>query len=294
MSKRYKAEFSPKIKSARDERIIAPKNMGRLRLYRAFAIPMFVGGFISILGGAPIAAISCIGAGLGVLASAHLTKDGLIAESEYNARVISRAPGLPRKAIGAIIMGASVGIGSWLGAGGSMLTSIGVGAIATIGMMMSFGFDPIRAKGLQGVNQHEASRAADAIGKAEALLKEIREMAIAFKDRRLRLDVENLAISAEDMFQSIENDPGEYRNARRYLSVYLEGARDATTQYINLPKSQQSVEATEKYTALVRELDSGFRQKSQLMLEDNRNSLDIEIDVLRERLASEGITISKE
>ncbi len=294
MSKRFKGEFSPKVKSARDERYVAPKNMGRLRTYRAFAIPMFVAGFLSILGGHPIAALSCIGAGLGVLASAHITKDGLIAESEYHSRVISRAPALPRKTIGALIMGASVSIGSWLGAEVNMITSIGVGAIATIGMVMSFGLDPIRAKGLAGVNQHEASRAADAIDKAEALLKEIREMAVAFKDRRLRLDVENLAISAEDMFQSIENDPGEYRNARRYLSVYLEGARDATSQFINLPKNQQSAEATAKYTALVRELDTGFRQKSQLMLEDNRNSLDIEIDVLRERLASEGITISKE
>ena len=294
MHKRFKGEFSPNAESVRDKPYVAPKNIGRLRTYRAFAIPMFVGGFIAIIAGHPVTALSCIGAGLGVLAASEITKTGLIAESEYHSRAIARPPVLPRKAIGALIMGAAIVMGSWLGGNANMLTSLGLGAVATLGMGMSFGLDPMRTKGLTGANHHEAGRAADAIEKAQELLQDIRNMAVAFKDRHLRLDIENLAVSIEEMFQSIENDPSEYRNARKYLSVYLEGARDATAQFINLPKDQQSLEATKKYTALVRELDTGFRQKSQLMLEDNRNALDIEIDVLRERLASEGINISKE
>ena len=294
MAQKFQGEYSPQTKDANPRGSFSTRKPSRLRIYRALAIPLGIAGFLSVLGGHPLEAMIKIGGAIGILAACELVREGINAETTYNSRAIARAPGWPRKPMGAILMGGVVGAVSWLGIGTGMPTAIGMGAIAGLGIMMSFGGDPIRGKGLAGVNQGEASRAADAIAKAEAYLREIQAMARSFSDRSLRLDVEQLAISAEEMFHSIENNPGEYRNARRYLSVYLEGARDATSQFLNLPRLQQEADAKIKYKSLIRELDSGFQTKRQLLLEDNRNSLDIEIDVLRDRLASEGISIAKE
>lgn len=294
MAEKFRGEFSPKSHADRLRTQLAPANSSRLRIYYGLAFPMLAAGLMAVVAGHPFTALLEIGSALAVALAAQIMGAGLRAEAEYNARVIARAPAWPRKTIGAILMGAAAGVGTWVGYDSNFMLGIGIGLVATAGMFMSFGFDPMRPKGMQGIDQAEAGRAADAIAKAEKYLSEIREMASGFTNRSLRLDAENLVVSAEDMFHSIEKDPSTYRDARRYLSVYLEGARDATSQYINLPKGQQTFEATEKYTALIRELDTGFRSQSQNMLSNTHNNLDIEIDVLRERLASEGIKIAKE
>ena len=295
MNQRFGGKFSPKPKSERNVATVDYTKAHWLKRVRIATYVMGAAGALAILEGEPLKAVVAIGAAVGIYGATFLISEGLEAEAEFNARVIARPPAWPRKFIGSFGIGLGVFAANLLGIGNGLGMSLGMGALATGGLVMAFGLDPMRSKGLSGVNSHEASRAAEAIERAEALLAEIKELARGIKDRRLNLEVENLAISVEDMFHNIEQNPGEYRNARRYLSVYLKGARDATSQFLNLPKPQQTAsEAKDKYTALIRELDAGFRKKSQLLLEDKRSELDVEIDVLRDRLAAEGIKISKE
>ncbi len=294
MNQRYGGKYSPQKGQDRVSAHINKKLISRARIYRYFAIPIAIAGLLSIVDGSILSAIlGLLSAGL-IYGASHIVQEGLYAEGEYHSRAIARAPALPRKLIAAIMMGAGVACTGVMSGIDTAFAGLGVGIIATAGMIMSFGLDPMRSKGLSGVNQHEASRAAEAIERAQNMLDEIRAMATGIKDRRLTLDIENFALSAEEVFAQIEQNPGEYRATRRYLGVYLKGARDATSQFLNLPQTQQMGEPLEKYQSLVRELDAGFRQKSQLLLEDKRSELDVEIDVLRERLELEGIKISKE
>ncbi len=303
MAKKYQGRYSPdapqnsaQIRTGKVEEVRPQKMrlLKRLRTYRIFAFVLGIAGLFQILGGSPFAGLISLASLFSILFASEITKAGLEAEAAYDAKAIARAPAFPRKTIGAIMMGLTVFIASKFSVGADWLPSIGVGLVAGIGMLLSFGLDPMRSKGLAGENRYEAGRTAEAIEKAQAMIDEIRAMSRALSDRRAKLEVESLALSAEDMFRALEEDPSDYRNSRRYLGVYLQGARDATSQFLQLPKSEQTAEAEAKYLALIRELDEGFRQKRETILADNRNSLDIEIDVLRERLASEGIKIPKE
>ena len=47
------------------------------------------------------------------------------------------------------------------------------------------------------------------------------------------------------------------------------------------------------YTALLDDLEANFTAKNQALLSDNRTDLDIEIDVLRDRLQREGIRLNE-
>ena len=76
---------------------------------------------------------------------------------------------------------------------------------------------------------------------------------------------------------------------RRFLGVYLLGARDATVQFADLYARSKNEAARSEYEALLDDLEGSFTARTEKMLLDDKSSLDVEIEVLRDRLAREGI-----
>ncbi|NBQ28548.1 MAG: hypothetical protein EBU18_11400, partial [Rhodobacteraceae bacterium] len=72
-----------------------------------------------------------------------------------------------------------------------------------------------------------------------------------------------------------------------YLSVYLQGARDATIAFADLYGRTGDDQAKADYLALLDDLEGNFAARTQKLLADDRTDLTIEIDVLRDRLARE-------
>ena len=54
------------------------------------------------------------------------------------------------------------------------------------------------------------------------------------KDRDLERRVDSFQSTARAMFRTIEDDPRDLTAARKYLSVYLMGARDATVKFADI------------------------------------------------------------
>jgi 5-bromo-4-chloroindolyl phosphate hydrolysis protein len=93
--------------------------------------------------------------------------------------------------------------------------------------------------------------------------------------------------AARNLFRTVEADPRDLTAARRYLSVYLMGARDATVKFADLYARNRDPKAREDYLNLLDDLETTFADRSRRLLSDNRTDLDVEIDVLRERLKRE-------
>jgi hypothetical protein len=87
----------------------------------------------------------------------------------------------------------------------------------------------------------------------------------------------------------VEDDPRDLTGARKYLGVYLLGARDATSQFADLYARNRNEEARADYEALLDDLETTFTARTNKMLLDDKSSLDVEIEVLRDRLAREGV-----
>ena len=99
----------------------------------------------------------------------------------------------------------------------------------------AFGLDPVRDKGMDGVDQFQTDRVARAVDEAEAAIwPAMKDAILRAGDRQLEARVDRFATSPADLFRTIEGDPGDLTAARKYLSVYLMGARDATVKFADV------------------------------------------------------------
>lgn len=227
-------------------------------------------------------------AALGI--GAWLLNEGLKAEEAYEARKVARPPAFPRKAIAAVLAGLGVTLG--YASGGSGLISAAIfGAFAAGAHVAGFGLDPMRKKGLEGVSEFETDRVARAVEKAEDILAGITDASKRIGDRALEGRVERLATSARSVFRAVEDDPRDLTRARKFMSVYLMGARDATVKFADIYSETRDPEARMKYEALLDDLERSFIEHRETLLLENRSDLDVEIEVLRERLATESFRI---
>ncbi len=223
----------------------------------------------------------------GLMLAAWLTREGLKAEDAYNARKIARPPAFPRKMVASVLTGLSLGIAGFAGFG-AMPAAI----FAVLGAVLhaaSFGFDPLRAKGVEAHGEFQTDRVAKVVDEAEAYLEAMRETIRTLGDRALTERVETFISAARRLCRTVEDDPRTLTGARRYLGVYLLGARDATAKFADLYRSRKDQGARTDYEALLDDLEKTFAARTERMLLDDRSDLDIEIDVLRERLEREGV-----
>jgi hypothetical protein len=169
------------------------------------------------------------------------------------------------------------------------VSAISFGAVAAGLHVVAFGIDPMRAKGLDGLDTEALDAAITRVETARALLADMTEAATHFGDAALEAQVSRLAATAGEVLARIEKDPRELRRARRFLAVYLVGARDATVQFAQSYDASGDTEIREKYAALLDDLEAQFTRHRDTLLQDNRTGLDVEIDVLRDRLRQEGL-----
>lgn len=227
-----------------------------------------------------------------LLLAAWLTREGLIAQEAYDARKVARRPAIPRKLFGAILTGAGLAV---VGIAGHGPVEAVIFGILGLGLhIASFGFDPMKSKGLGDVDEFQNDRVARAIEEAEKHLSAIYKSIANLNDRALIARVEQFQSTARHMFRVIEGDPSDLTAARKYLSVYLDAAQQASEKFADLYARNHSAEARNNYEALLDDLEASFSNRTQKLLADDRVDLDIEIDVLRARLEREGVTLVSE
>ncbi|MEO0903261.1 MAG: 5-bromo-4-chloroindolyl phosphate hydrolysis family protein, partial [Pseudomonadota bacterium] len=113
----------------------------------------------------------------------------------------------------------------------------------------------------------------------------------AVSDRRLTARVEDFQVIARRMIRTVEEDPRDLTGARKFLGVYLMGARDATIKFVDLYSRKKDADARANYEALLDDLEQNFAARTDKMLLDDRSDMDIEINVLRDRLQREGVSL---
>ncbi|WOI55611.1 5-bromo-4-chloroindolyl phosphate hydrolysis family protein [Palleronia sp. LCG004] len=220
-----------------------------------------------------------------LMGAAWLTREGLRAEDAYDARAVARRPTLPRKLLGAGITGGGLALAGL--AGGDPVAAVIFAVLGVVLHVLAFGPDPMRDKGGPGLDRFQSDRIARAVDEAEAYLAEMRRLIEPLGDRGLSSRVEGFSATARRLFRLVEADPRELSGARRWLGVYLLGARDATEKFAALYSRRRDKDARADYVALLDDLETGFARRTETMLLDDRSDLDVEIEVLRDRLARE-------
>ncbi len=306
MARRYGGAFSPKTDgptdgaadgAAADIQARTPKNPfagrrrtragGRVNLLFLAPLPLAFRAFWQ-----PPTGLALMLAAFGTLIlGAWLTRQGLLAQEAYEARKIARRPAIPRKIFGAVLTGAGLFLAGFASHGG-LLAPLIFAVLGAVLHLFSFGLDPLHDKGMEGVDGYQSDRVARAVAEGEAYLGAMREAIKRAHDRKLETRVAAFQTTARDLFRTVEEDPRDLTAARKYMTVYLMGARDATVKFADIYARDQSAAARADYTALLDDLETNFAARTKALLLDDKADMNIEIDVLRERLQREGVRAS--
>ncbi len=290
MAQRYGGRFSPegtRDRTAPAAPPLRPPLMGRARtsILMALAVVPVVAAFVQP--GAVAVAVNLL-AGAVLFGGAWLTREGLRAEAAWAERRVARRPAVPRKMLGSVVTGLGVLLAAMTGAAG-LLPALVYGVIAGALHFVSFGPDPMRDKGVEGVDAFQTDRVARTIEEAEKYLAAMQDAVLRARDREAQTRVAAVAQTARAMFRTVEDDPRDLSRARKYLGVYLMGARDATIKFADLYAATRDAGAKADYLTLLDDLQRGIDSKRETLMLGNRADLDVEIEVLRDRLKQDGL-----
>jgi hypothetical protein len=257
---------------------------GRVNMLFIAPLPLAVRAFTS---GPTGLALNLTALGL-LLLAAWLTREGILAQEAYEARRIAKRPAIPRKIFASVLTGLGLGVAAHAAQGG--IAGPVIYAIAGAALhSFAFGLDPLRDKTSEGLDTFQTDRVARVVDRAEEYLRAMTHAIATTRDRDLEARLERFQTSVRDMLRTVEDDPRDLTQARKFLGVYLMGARDASVKYADLATRAPNPEAREKYLALLSDLEQNFTAKTRALMADSSTDLDIEIEVLRDRLEREGV-----
>jgi hypothetical protein len=150
----------------------------------------------------------------------------------------------------------------------------------------------MRDKGMEGIDTFQQDRVARVVDKAEVHLKAMTDALRRAGDREMQTRLERFQTTARDLIRTVEEDPRDLSAARKYLGVYLQGARDATAKFADVYARTKDTQARADYATLLDDLDQNFSARTRKLLLEDRSDLTVEIDVLRERLQREGVRLT--
>ncbi|MEO1501028.1 MAG: 5-bromo-4-chloroindolyl phosphate hydrolysis family protein [Pseudomonadota bacterium] len=286
---KYSPEGAPESSSAargRYHNAQRTKAGGRINFLFLAPLPLIWAAFTS----GPVGLALNLAALGTLLLAAWMTREGIIAQEAFEARKVARAPGFPRKLSGAVLTGAGLGVAGFA-ASAEIFGPVVYAVLGAALHLMAFGADPMRDKGMDGVDKMQTDRVAKMVDQAEGYLSAMSDAIKRAGSRKAEGQLDRFQLSVRDMLRTVEDDPRDLTAARKYLSVYLRGARDATSKFADIYPRAQDQKALTDYTDLLIDLEDNFAAKTRKLLQDNNNDQEVEITVLRDRLAQEGIQL---
>lgn len=245
--------------------------------------------FTVLTGGALTLALGLVGAAALTL-GAWLLRGGLLAEAEYHARKVARRPALPRKLFAAALAGSGIALGA-LSHDSGVVASVIYGA-AVLGLhIAAFGADPLADKGMEGIDTHQQDRVSRVVDEAETHLAAMTDALRRIGDRQINDRMAQFQNAARKLIRTVEEDPRDLTAARKYLGVYLMGARDASSKFADVFSQNQNTQAKDDYLALLDDLERNFAARTEKLLLEDHSDLTVEIEVLRDRLHQEGVRL---
>lgn len=223
------------------------------------------------------------------LAGALLLRRGLRSEVEYDRRRVARAP-WPLKTIGGGVIALATGLTAWSGAHYPPVMAGAFGLTALLGCYLSYGFDPRGAKRFtdnEGVDTTD--RVLEALTQAEQSIAAIEKATRHIGNAELNSRLRRIADRARQILTMLEEDPRDLRRARKFLNVYLDGAKQVTEGYAKTHARVSAPELEDNFRRVLATIEEVFAEQQQKLLETDVTDLDVQIEVLTTQLKREGV-----
>jgi 5-bromo-4-chloroindolyl phosphate hydrolysis protein len=223
------------------------------------------------------------------LAGALLLRRGLRSEADYVRRQVAKAP-WPLKTLGGGVIALATGITAWSGAHHPPMMAGAFGLIALLGCYLTYGFDPRVAKRFtdrDGVDT--TNRVIEALEQAERSITAIEQATRNIRNAELNSRLRRIADQARRILTMLEEDPRDLRRARKFLNVYLDGAKQVTEGYAKTHGRVAAPELEDNFRRVLATIEEVFTEQQQKLLETDVTDLDVQIEVLTTQLKREGV-----
>jgi 5-bromo-4-chloroindolyl phosphate hydrolysis protein len=216
-------------------------------------------------------------------------RKGLQAETALAHNPIARAPKWPLKMQAAIITALATGLVAWLGAGYSLPVALMFAGGAFLGMYLSYGFDHRQKKKIADAQGYSGDEILRMLEESSQVIRSIERANKKIRNAELNRRIENICSIADRILAEIESDPRDIRRARKFLNVYLDGAKQVTEGYAQTHQQTQAGQLEQNFRNVLETIESVFQEQHQKLLEDDVFDLDVKIEVLTTQLKREGI-----
>lgn len=249
-------------------------------------LPAAIAALIALVGGQLMMLLGDLfGYGL-MLSGALLIRLGLSDRQPAMADRLWRH--LSPKTLGALLLAIGSSITAWLGAGHHPGIALAFGLLTLAGFHLAYGLDfgfpnpRHRGAGLgsrRAASLREAARAIDAIEQAH---RQIRQPELSAR-------LAKITALARQILQRVADDPRDRWRARKFLAVYLEGVQRVVEGYAKTHGKIAAPELEQRFRHALETVETAFREQHQVLLERDVEDLDIQIEVLTQQLAREGM-----
>lgn len=229
-------------------------------------------------------------AGYGLfLAGALLLRRGLLSEAEYERRKVAKAP-WPLKTLGSGVVALATSVTAYLGAGQPLVMAVAFGLAALLGCYLTYGFDPRAAKRFSDRDGVDVTnRVLEALAQAEQSIAVIEQSTRNIRNAELNSRLRRIVALARRILNMLEEDPRDLRRARKFLNVYLDGAKQVTEGYAKTHTRAVSPELEDNFRRVLATIEEVFQEQQQKLLETDVTDLDVQIEVLTTQLKREGV-----
>jgi 5-bromo-4-chloroindolyl phosphate hydrolysis protein len=275
------------------ERYVPSKKNRRLKgvLLYLLPLPLLPASLGALSEGNIENALACgVGFALSMLAAVLTRKANLLEAKSAERKILRRASTLPYKLLSGLSVSCGIMVVCYFAIDKGLITSLIYGLVTFLGFYLYYGLDPSRK------NPHIA-----AIGvTAEEIITLIEEAEIKISAIELaRKKIHNIELNdrlrkivkgVRKVLTMIENDPRDARRARKFLHVYLDGAKQVTEGYAQTHKYGDAPELEDNFRRVLESIENVVIEQQQKLLENNLSELDVTIEVLQMQLEKEGIT----
>lgn len=255
-------------------------------------LPLLPATVVALTGGHVGAALArAAGFALAMLA-ATLIRKGIRLEAEGKLRRFKRrASTIPYRLIGSAVLSVAIFIVAYWGILGDygLIESTLFGLAVMLGCYLYYDFDStqkdpeIAAVGITTEELIELlDEAEERISAIEQASKEIKN--VEFKDRLRRIVREARAI-----LDTIEEDPTDARRARKFLKVYLDGAKQVTEGYVKAHRNDANPVLEDNFRRVLTTIETVVATQQEKLRENNVSELDVNIEVLQMQIEKEGV-----
>lgn len=224
---------------------------------------------------------------------ASIARRGIVKTWDFRSAKIAEAARAPLKTVGGAIITIATFLTAWLSAGQGIAASVAIALGAALGFFLTYGFDARGAKGVAADAGVTVAEVREALTEARARIAAIEEAGKKLAGPaapELRQKLRGVVGAANKVLGLIEEDPRDLRRARKFLNVYLDGAKTVTENYASTATKTQSPEMEAKFRALLDDMQKTFDEQHARLLENDTLDLDAQIEVLKIRMNKEGLS----